>query len=347
MTDKLRNRQWILARRPSGLSVPEDFEFRQSDFTPPALADGEILVRNVAFICAPTIRNWMEPPGNSLYPSIPLGSPVFGPSTARVIASANPDFPEGSRVCTFSKWADFDVINPANVLVRLIPEGHSFIDALGPVGMNALTAYFGLLEVGQPKEGETLLVSGAAGSVGLNAIQIGKIAGCRVIGIAGGADKCAMLMGKAGIDACIDYKSENVAERIAALCPNGIDVFYDNVGGATLQAAIDNMAKFGRIVLCGQISGYNADEGEEKIGNIMRLIYGGVRMQGFLASMYADRFPEAMAQLARWIDEGKLYHREDIRSGLENLPMTLNALFDGSNEGTLIVRISEEASETA
>ncbi|MCB2050119.1 MAG: NADP-dependent oxidoreductase [Novosphingobium sp.] len=343
----MRNRQWILERRPNGLTVPDDFSFREEDLQPPTLAEGEILIRNMAFICAPTIRNWMEPPGNSLYPSIPLGSPVRGPCAARVIASADPNFPVGSRVCTFSNWQDYDVISAANVLVRTIPDGHSFIDALGPVGMNALTAYFGLLEVGQPNKGETLLVSGAAGSVGLNVAQIGKINGCRVIGIAGGKDKCDLLLDKAGIDACIDYKSENIAERIAALCPDGIDIFFDNVGGAGLQTAIDNMAKFGRIVLCGQISGYNADEGEEKIGNLMRLIYGGIRMQGFLASMYADRFPQAMKQLAQWIDEGKLYHREDVRMGLENLPTTLNALFDGSNQGTLIVQVSDEANETA
>jgi NADPH-dependent curcumin reductase CurA len=342
----MHNRQWLLARRPHGKTVPEDFTFAEEDYAPVPLQDGDILIRNVAFLCAPTIRNWMDAPGKSLFPSIPLGAPVRGPSAARVVASANPAFPVGSRICTISNWRDYDVVSPGKLLVRTIPDGYSFIDALGALGLNALTAYVGLHELAQPKAGETLLVSGAAGSVGSNVTQIGKIMGCKVIGLAGGKDKCAWLSDNGCVDACIDYKIEDVPARIVALCPDGVDIFFDNVGGTTLQAAIDNMARFGRIVLCGQISGYNSDDAEGRIGNIMRLVYGGIRMQGFLASMYSHLFPQAMADLARWIATGQLRHREDVRIGLEALPFSLNAVFDGSNKGTMIVRVDDEALQT-
>lgn len=341
------NRQWILKRRPQGLAVPADFDLREADFDLPTLEDGQILIRNLAFLCAPTIRNWMDAPDKSLLPSIPLGSPIRGPSAGRVIASANPDFPVGCRVCTVSNWQDYDIVSPGNILVRTFPDGYSFIDAVGALGLNALTAYVGLLEVGQPKAGETILVSGAAGSVGSNVAQIAKIKDCRVIGIAGGKAKCDWVTKQYGIEACIDYKDGSLTENIADLCPNGVDVFFDNVGGDVLQAGIDNMAKFGRIVLCGQISGYNSDGTIARIGNMMRLIYSGIRMQGFLASMYSERFPQAMADISMWIKLGKLKHREDIRHGLEVLPMALNDVFDGTNEGTLIVSVDHEATQTA
>lgn len=346
-TSVMLNRQWLLARRPQGLCVPEDFLYREEDFRPPELSDGEILIRNMAFLCAPTIRNWMGDPGNNFIPSIGLGEPVRGPCASRVIASANPDFPAGSRICTISNWQDHDVVSPAGAVIRRIPDGYSFIEALGPLGMNALTAYVGLREIGQPKAGEILLVSGAAGSVGSNAAQIGKIMGCRVIGLAGGKDKCSWLLDNGCVDDCIDYKHEDVATRIARLCPDGIDIFFDNVGGETLQVAIDNMARQGRIILCGQISGYNDSEAEGRIGNLMRLVYGGIRMQGFLASTYCHLFPQAMADLDQWIAQGRILHREDVRIGMDLLPMSLNALFDGSNNGTLIIQVDDAALQTS
>lgn len=343
----MRNRQWLLARRPDGLCVPDDFLYRDEAYAAPDLREGEVLIQNMAFLCAPTIRNWMDESTGDFMPSIGLGEPVRGPSAARVIASANPDFPPGSRVCTIANWQDFDVVAPTRALIRQVPDGFSFIDALGPVGMNALTAYFGLIEIGKPKAGETLLVSGAAGSVGSVAAQIGKILGCRVIGIAGGADKCAWLVERGCVDAYIDYKREDFAARIASLCSQGVDIYFDNVGGAALQAAIDNMARHGRVVLCGQISGYNDGATENRLGNLMRLIYGSIRMEGFLASNFVAQFPQAMSRLAGWIDEGRLHHREDVRVGMEVLPMSLNALFDGSNQGTLIVQISVGASQSS
>ena len=342
----MHNRQWLLARRPSGTCVAEDFLYREERFSLPALGEGEILIQSMAFLCAPTIRNWMDDASGNFMPSILLGEHVRGPCTARVIASANPDFPAGSRVCTIGNWQDYDIVSPARALIRLIPDGFTFIEALGPVGMNALTAYFGLLEIGKPKSGETVLVSGAAGSVGTVVTQIAKILGCRVIGIAGGIAKCDWLVEHGCVDHIIDYKAEDVAARVAALSPDGVDIYFDNVGGATLQAAINNMARGGRVILCGQISGYNDGAAENQIGNLMRLVYGSIRMEGFLASNYTTQFPQAMSHLAGWIREGRLHHREDIRVGMELLPLSLNALFDGSNEGTLIVQIADDAMQS-
>lgn len=342
----MHNRQWLLARRPSGTCVAEDFLYRVERFSLPALGEGEILIQSMAFLCAPTIRNWMDDASGNFMPSILLGEPVRGPCAARVIASANPDFPAGSRVCTIGNWQDYDIVSPERALIRLIPDGFTFIEALGPVGMNALTAYFGLLEIGKPKSGETVLVSGAAGSVGTVVTQIAKILGCRVIGIAGGIAKCDWLVEHGCVDHIIDYKAEDVAARVAALSPDGVDIYFDNVGGATLQAAINNMARGGRVILCGQISGYNDGAAENQIGNLMRLVYGSIRMEGFLASNYTTQFPQAMSHLAGWIREGRLHHREDIRVGMELLPLSLNALFDGSNEGTLIVQIADDAMQS-
>ncbi len=331
------NRQWLLARRPTGLPRAEDFEYRENEFFPPDLESRQILVRNLAFLCAPTIRNWMDPPGNSLYPSIPIGDVIMGPVAGRVVKSRHPDYPEGSQVAGIGSWQDHQVMNPDEQMTWPVPEGHSHIDAVGIYGLNALTGYFGLLEVGRPEKGESVLVSGAAGSAGSVAAQIGKIVGCRVVGIAGGAEKCRWLVDECGLDDCIDYKKESIDERLGELFPDGIDVFFDNVGGSILQAAIENMAPFGRIVLCGQIASYNEDETPEGPRNMMRLIYGGMRMQGFLVGHYVNKFPKALADLEKWVEQGLISHREDVREGFQSLPAVFNELFEGRNKGTLIV----------
>jgi NADPH-dependent curcumin reductase CurA len=207
---------------------------------------------------------------------------------------------------------------------------------MGAYGLNARTAYFGLFKVGRPKPGEALVVSGAAGSTGSVAAQIGKIMGCRVIGIAGGPDKCHWLTQVCGLDAAIDYRQGRVQERLAELCPDGIDIFYDNVGGDILQAAVENMARFGRIVLCGQIANYTKGGPAPGPSNMMRIIYGGITMQGFLQSHYADEAAAAIAQLRQWVAAGKIAHREDVRTGFMNIPEIFATLFAGRNQGTLL-----------
>ena len=341
------NRQWLLRARPSGQLRMEDFEYRESPLPTTPLGEGEMRVRNMVFLCAPTMRNWMDPPGNSFYPSIPLGTPIFAPAVGRVVESNNPDFKAGDRVFAFSSWQDYTVVGGPSVRppTKLV-DGISFVDAMGRYGLNPITAYFGLLDVGAAKAGETLVVSGAAGSTGSTAAQIGKAIGMRVIGIAGGAAKCAWLKHDCGLDGVIDYKAENVEARLAALCPTGIDVFYDNVGGDILQAAVNNMAPLGRIVLCGQISSYDTQQQAEGPRNMMRLIYGSIRMQGFLCGSYAARFDEAVRDLAAWSAAAKIVYREDLHQGFDKLPSAFATLFSGGNQGTLLVQIDDSASAT-
>lgn len=342
------NRQWILVRRPAGAMNGDEFEQRETAVDDEALGPNQVRIRNVAFLCAPTMRNWMDAPGNNFYPSVPLGEVMMAPAVGRVVASTDAAFPEGSRVYTISTWQDYATIpTDAGLPLHRIPDGLTFLEGIGRYGLNPLTAYFGLLEVGQPVAGETLVVSGAAGSTGSTAAQIGKIKGCRVIGIAGGTDKCRWLTEDCGLDAAVDYKQGDVSARLAELCPDGINVFFDNVGGDMLQAAVDNIAPFGRIVLCGQIASYDSGESPEGPRNMMRLIYGAVRMQGFLCGNYAAQFPRAVADLQQWTAEGRIQYREDLHTGFDQLPQAFAKLFRGANQGTLLVAIADEAGAAA
>src|SRR3546814_98819 len=237
-----------------------------------------------------------------------------------------------------SCWSEYDIIDTAST-PQIIADGISAVEALGPFGLNSLTAYFGLVRVCRPCPGDVLVVSGAAGSTGSVAAQIGRIQGCRVIGIAGGAEKCTWLRDQCRIDDVIDYRSQDVGSALRTLCPAGVDIFFDNVGGDMLQAAVDNMAKFGRIVLFGQIAGYNDQDVIPAFTNMMRVIYGSVRLQGFLFGDYKSAVPEALADIIPWVRSGAIVARQDIRVGFENLPLHFNALFDGTNRGTLLGQI--------
>jgi len=334
------NRRWLLVKRPEG-AVGRDcfrYEERPSDHT--GGADGQVLLRYELLLCAPTIRNWLSGNRNSYYPTIEIGDPVMAPALGHVIASRNPQVKIGARLLGAGSWQDEQWVDPS--AFRVIPETISALDAMGILGLNALTAYCGLLRIGQPVQGEVLLVSGAAGSVGSVAAQIGRIKGCTVIALCGGAEKASWLRTACGIQHVIDYKSENVIAHLDAISPKGVDIYFDNVGGALLGDVLGRMKRFGRIVLCGQIATYNGES--DLIGpplDMMRMIYGGIRMQGFLARQHAEVFPQAMAELAQWNAEGLIVHREDVRDGLAHLPEIFGALFDGSNKGTLIARISD------
>jgi NADPH-dependent curcumin reductase CurA len=341
------NRRWLLARRPTGTATVDDMQYEESDIPDAgALAPGHILVRTNVFLHAPTMRNWMDAPGNNYYPSVDIGAPMLATCAGEVIGSAHPRFPVGTRVTTIGAWEDYTVINADVMPVRPVGDDLTMVEAMGPVGMNALTAYMGVVKIGQPQPGETMVVSGAAGSTGSVAGQIGRILGLRVIGIAGGPDKCRRLVEDLGFSDAIDYRSENVEERLRELAPGGIDVFFDNVGGEILQAAVENIAKFGRIVLCGQIAGYNDSVPVPGPRNMMRLIYGSVRMQGFLLGDFEADIPAARDQLLAWIRAGDMHHREHLESGFENLPTTFGKLFDGSHDGTLLVVTDDSALRT-
>jgi NADPH-dependent curcumin reductase CurA len=334
------NREWRLASHPQGAVDRRNFDYVESPVPAAADAGGKVLLRNEMLLCAPTIRNFISGKRSDYYPAVELGEPILSPGVGRVVESSNGDYPVGTRLVGGSSWQDYQWVDPAHGY-RVVPEGTGAIDALGILGMNALTAYFGIVEVGRPQPGETLLVSGAAGSVGSIAAQIGRIGGARVIGICGGPDKVQWLQEACGIDEVIDYKAQDAGEALDALCPDGVDVFFDNVGGTMLRDVVDRMRRHGRIALCGQIATYDDAAGNPPL-NMMRIIYGAIRLQGFLVPDFAEQTPQALAQLAQWDREGLLAHREDVRDGFAVLPESFASLFRGSNNGTLIARIADD-----
>lgn len=319
----------------------EDFAYAEEPFEAPDLAPGQLLLRNRIFSCAPTIRNWLNEPGRSYRGSIGLGEPIRGLTGSQVVTSRHPDYAAGDLVTSLAPWQDWAVISPdkAVVPVTRIEPGIDLITAMTLFSANTLTAYFGLTEVGQARAGETVLVSGAAGSVGSMACQIARNLGCTVVGIAGGPDKCEWLRRELRVEA-IDYKHEDVAKQLAALCPRGIDVFLDNVGGSVLQAAIDRMAPFGRIAVSGQISAYDSGAPAPGPQDMMKLVYGRLRMQGYLIGDFAGKFSEATERLQQWHDDGALFARVDKRLGFEQLPSAFVDLFSGRNNGTLFVDVT-------
>jgi NADPH-dependent curcumin reductase CurA len=239
-------------------------------------------------------------------------------------------------------WQDYILTDGGGELpVSKLPPGIDVPLAMSVLGLTGLTAYFGLLEVGRPEAGETVVVSGAAGATGSVVGQIARIQGCRVVGIAGGPEKCAWLTETAGFDAAIDYKSERLNQRLGELCPEGIDLFFDNVGGPVLDAALANLARGGRVVICGAIAGYNEKVPPPGPRNYLSLLVQRGRMEGFIVLDYMHRAGEAVAALSRWVEEGKIHHQEDIQEGLENAPETLLRVFDGRNRGKQLLRIAE------
>jgi len=333
----MMNRQWLLASNPEGAVERRHFTFIEAPVSE-APGDGKVLVRIEMVLCAPTIRNWISGNRSSYYPTVEIGQPVMAPGVGHIVASDDDRYPVGTRLTGAFSWQDYQWINPADH--RIVPEAVASADGLGIFGMNALTAYFGIMDVGRPKPGEVLLVSGAAGSVGSIAAQIGRIQGARVIGICGGSEKARWLRESCGITDVIDYKAEDLLARLDTLCPDGIDVFFDNVGGSLLRDVVARMRRHGRIALCGQIATYDAAAGDPPL-DMMRIIYGAMQLRGFLVPDYADRFPQALDDLAQWNAAGLLAHREDIRDSLLRLPETFASLFDGSNTGTLIARLAD------
>lgn len=333
------NRQWLLARRPRGQVSVDDFARRDAPVPQADLAAGEILVRNLMLGFDPAQRGWMDD-APSYLPPIKIDEVVRGSAAARVIASANPAYPEGSMVRGLFGWQDYAVAacagDPDPVAIA---EGTAPEEALGVFGAASLTAYVGIYDVGRLRAGDCVLVSGAAGAVGSVAVQIARLAGARVIGIAGGAEKCRWLVEDYGADAAIDYRNENVRERLKTLAPDGIDLFFDNVGGTTLEAGIAHIARFGRIILCGAISGYNDTDAAAGPRNLVRLISQRAGMRGFILLDHLDRIPTAMAELRQWVHSGRLHYRTDIQHGFDAIPQTFLRLFSGSNQGKQLLRI--------
>ncbi|PEQ14440.1 NADP-dependent oxidoreductase [Novosphingobium sp. PC22D] len=334
------NRRFLLVRRPSGEPVPEDFALVSGPI--PEAPEGGLVVRNHFISLDPAQRGWMDD-APSYMPPIPLGDPVRATTVGVVHASNNPNFTPGQWVMGLNAMEDYSVAQPGGftmpVDVNAVASPSNFLSALGAVG---LTAYFGLLEVARPKAGETLLVSGAAGAVGSAVGQIGKIVGCRVIGIAGGAEKGRRLIEDYGFDVAIDYRGKSVealAADIREAAPDGVDMVFENVGGDVMDAELLNLAHNARIVLCGLISEYNAPE---KVGirNLWRVLTTRSTIHGFLIADYADRFAEGGAKMAQWLGEGRLRVDEDIQEGLENAYDAFMRLFTGANTGKLVLKIA-------
>ena len=334
------NRQWLLAKRPFGVVTKENFEYAETPIPEPG--GDEVLVRNLYLSFDPTQRGWMED-RESYLPPVQLGEPMRAGSIGQVVESNNPEFQKGDLVQTTGGWQDFIVAAPGQGVLGLskIPDGVPPEMMLSVLGVTGLTAYFGLLDLGEPKSDETVLVSGAAGATGSVAGQIAKLKGCRVVGIAGGIDKCRWLAEEAGFDEVIDYKNEDVNTRLAETCPGKIDVYFDNVGGEILEAALNHINMRARVVLCGGISGYNATEPLPGPSNLMNLVVMRARMEGFIVIDYMDRAGEAVAQLMNWIQAGELKYQVDMQEGFENIPDTLNRLFTGQNLGKQLLKIAD------
>jgi NADPH-dependent curcumin reductase len=338
------NRQWRLSTRPVGLIKESDFQWREEPAPNPF--KGEVLVRNVYLSLDPSDRGWVCD-RHAYFQPIAVGDLMRGITIGVVEQSRHPDFKRGTFVQGMLGWQDYALSNGSDLTILPKRNGTPLTAHLSVFGHIGLTAYFGLLEVGKPKAGETLVVSAAAGAVGSLAGQIGKILGCRVIGIAGGAEKCRWITEELGFDAAVDYKAESVLEGLKKHCPNGIDVYFENVGGQTLDDVLSLINLKARVVVCGLISEYNAVEPVPGPYNFMNVLIKRACIEGFVVRDFIDRAPEALIDLHKWYDEGRLKYRVEVVDGLDNAVRAVNKLFDGSNQGKLIVKISDDPSEPA
>jgi len=336
------NRQWRLKTRPEGMIEESNFDWVEEELEP--IGEDMVRVRNVYLSLDPTQRGWMRAQRGYRDP-IEIGEVIAGSGVGVVDESTHSAFSEGDIVTGMLNWQDYAIFTGEAVkgLRQVQPlDGvplHWYLGVLGHIG---LTAYFGLLDIGEPKEGETVLVSAAAGATGSLVSQIAKLKGCHVVGIAGSDEKCAWLTDELGLDGAINYKTENVWKRMKALCPDGVDVYFDNVGGDILNAALGQINIGARIVCCGMISIYNADEPVPGPSNIANLITRRAKMEGFLVSDYFSQAKDAMTELGQWLSSGELQFRADVVEGLENTIETYNRLFTGGNMGKLIMKVSDD-----
>jgi NADPH-dependent curcumin reductase CurA len=330
------NAQWRLASRPEGLFKPSDFSWHEEEMRP--LEDGQVRVQSVYLSLDPTNRGWAA--GDTYMPAVAIGDVMRGLAVGRVVESRAAGFAPGDTVSGLLGWQLYAVV-PARALARLPEVGLPLEAHLGLLGHIGLTAWVGLIEIGRPKEGETLVVSGAAGAVGSLVGQIGKILGMRVVGIAGSEEKCRYLTEELGFDAAVNYKKTIVRAGLRRACPDGLDVYFDNVGGPALEAALAFLRNHGRVVICGLISQYTlagAPPGPSTLGNL--LVHRG-RMEGFIVFDHLDKAERATADLVRWHREGRLKYRLDVVEGLENAPAAVNRLFEGRNIGKLVVKVAD------
>jgi NADPH-dependent curcumin reductase CurA len=342
MTTTLSNQQFRLAARPVGL--PKDSDWQRTVEPVRELADGEMLVKVLYLSLDPAMRGWMNE-GKSYIPPVGIGEVMRAGGIGRVVASKSPKFAVGDFVSGGAGVQQYWIgaaDDKTAAFYKVDPNAAPLPKYLNALGMPGMTAYFGLLEVGQPKAGETVVVSGAAGAVGQTVGQVARQHGCRVVGIAGGRDKCDFVVNELGFDACIDYKGGSVKDGLKQHCPKGVDVYFDNVGGEILDAVLTRINRRARIIICGAISQYNNTTPVQGPANYLSLLVNRARMEGIVVFDWADRYHEGAAQMAQWMKEGSFKTREDIVDGIENFPQTLLMLFEGRNFGKLILKVADE-----
>lgn len=336
-----RTRRWYFNKRPTRSIEDDTFELREQ--TLPPLAEGELLLRSIYLSMDATNRLWLGDWDLYMDPVLP-GEPMKGFTLCEVVASRNAAFAVGSLAAGLAPWSDYSISDGSGLMpVPRIP-GLALADAFGVLAVAGPTALVGLMEIGRPQPGATVVVTAAAGAVGMLVGQIAKIHGCKTIGIAGGPDKCAALVERFGYDHAIDYKREDVVARLRALAPDGVDVHFENVGGEMLDAGLTVMKNFGSVVICGLISTYNSTAGDRIPGPYMfrNVIMRRLRVEGFVILDYLDRYPQYQAQLAGWMLEGKLRYRLDVTDGLDNAVGALKMLYTGANNGKVLVQIGSE-----
>jgi NADPH-dependent curcumin reductase CurA len=330
------NRQLLLHSRPKGLLAPGDLQLAETPV--PELKDGQALAKVKYLSVDPTMRVWMA--GDSYLPAVAIGEVMRAGGLAEVIESKHAQFKKGDKIVGLTGLQEYVLIEAQPTFpFQKIPSIPFVSDTLflGALGMTGITAYFGMTEIGKPQKGETLVVSAAAGATGSVAGQIGKIHGCRVVGIAGTDEKCKWLMDELGFDAAINYKHPGWKEQLAAATPKGVDIDYENVGGEIMNAVLERMNLHGRVVVCGFISGYTKEVPEQISLGLM--IVKRLKVEGFLVLDYASRFTEAATQLGKWKMMGKLKDRQTVVEGLEKAPDAINMLFSGGNIGKLLVKV--------
>jgi NADPH-dependent curcumin reductase CurA len=341
MTTAPTNDQYRLAARPSGLPKDSDWQYASAPLA--GLEDGEIRIKTLYLSLDPAMRGWMNE-GKSYIRPVAIDEVMRAGGVGVVVASKSPQFAVGDTVTGgigVQRYWQGPADDRTASFVRIDPALAPLETWLNTLGMPGMTAYFGLLEVGLPKPGDTVVVSGAAGAVGQTVGQVARKLGCRVVGIAGGKDKCDFVVNELGFDACIDYKNSAVKDGLKQYCPNGVDVYFDNVGGDILDTVLTRINMKARIVICGAISQYNNTTPVKGPSNYMALLVNRARMEGMVVFDYAPRYQEGIAQLAEWLKDGSIKSRTDVVEGLENFPAALLMLFEGKNFGKLVLKVAD------
>jgi NADPH-dependent curcumin reductase len=338
----LVNHQVRLAKRPVGAPTRDNWSFTTESVQPPAA--GGVLVRTLALSLDPAMRDWMND-AKSYIPPVGIGEVMRAGGIGKVVASSHPDYAAGDLVSAALGVQEYLTLGADEVkrigMFKIDLRLGTMGQWLNVLGMPGMTGYFGLLDIGQPKPGETVVVSGAAGAVGQTVGQLAKIKGCRAVGIAGGSAKCEWVVKELGFDACIDYKASNVKTGLKEHCPKGVDVYFDNVGGGILDDVLSRLARNARIIICGAISQYNNTTPVQGPKKYMSLLVNRARMEGMVVFDYADRFPIAVAELSGYLKDGRMKSREDVVHGLDTFPEALMKLFTGGNFGKLVLHIAD------